>query len=183
MITLNLIPESIREENRLKHVYGLNVRLGLIIFYIMIIISALTQVSKYVLLSSFDAMKAQSDLITKNSKAYNDKASDINSKISLVAQVIHDTHDWNDLVLDISNLMPAGITLTHLYLSQEKKSIRFAGVADTRSDLLKLKEVIDNSGYIGEVKLPISSILEKKNINFDLESKIDYEKHEKISIQ
>jgi hypothetical protein len=174
MITLNLIPESIREENRLKHVYRLNVKLGLIIFYILIIVGVLVQVSKSIIISGFDTVKTQSDIITKNSKAYNERARDINSKISLVGQVVQGNHDWNGLILSIARLMPSGTSLYHLYLNQESKAIRIAGVAETREDLLKLKEVIDKSGYIKPVKLPMSSILEKKDISFDLESKFDY---------
>lgn len=174
MITLNLIPESIREENRLKHVYRLNVKLGLIVFYILIIVGVLVQVTKNVIVSGFDTVKAQSETITKNSKAYNERARDINSKIALVGQVVQDNHDWNGLILNIARLMPAGTSLYHLYLNQESKSIRIAGVAETREDLLKLKEVIDKSGFIKPVKLPMANILEKQNISFDLESKFDY---------
>lgn len=181
MITLNLIPESIREENRLKHVYRLNVHLGLIIFYIMIIVSVLTQVSKNILISGFDSVMAQSDAITKNSKAYNDRAKEINAKISLVGRVVQDNHDWNGLILDVSRLLPVGVSLSYLSFNQETKSIRLVGLADTRDSLLKLKEVIDKSGYIKEVKLPMANIIEKKDINFDLQSTLDYGKHEMIN--
>jgi hypothetical protein len=174
MITLNLIPESIREENRLKHVYRLNVKFGLIILYILIIVGVLVQVSKNIVVSGFDTVMTQSEIITKNSKAYNERARDINSKISLVGQVVQDNHDWNGLILGIARLLPPGITLYHLYLNQESKSIRIAGMAETRDDLLMLKDVIDKSGYIKPVKLPMSNILEKKDISFDLESKFDY---------
>lgn len=181
MITLNLIPESIREENRLKHVYGLNVRLGLIIFYAVLTIAVLTQVSKYVLANGYEAVTAQMNLISSNSRAYNEKAKEINSRIAVVSEVVRDSHDWNNMILDISNLLPRGIALSSLSINLETKSVRFAGMAETRNDLLSFKDSIDKSGYIKEVKLPMANILEKKNIYFDLESKLDYEMHDKIS--
>lgn len=178
MITLNLIPESIREENRLKHVYRLNVRLGMIIFYTMVIAGVLAQVSRNIIVSGFETVKAQSEQVTKNSKAYNDRARDINAKIALVGQVVQADRDWNALVLSIAELMPKGTVLYGLSLNQESKSVRLSGVAETRNDLLKLKERIDNSGFINPIKLPTASILEKTNISFNLESRLDLDKYD-----
>lgn len=176
MITLNLIPESIREENRLKNVFWLNVRLGMIIIYISVIVATLIQIARYTLADNYQSIHAQADLVIKNSQAYNARTKELNERIKVLTEVTKSGHDWNDLIMKIANLLPNGVTLSLLSVNQETQAIRLVGVASTRDDLLKLKANIGESKYLEDVKLPMSSILEKENIAFDINSKLDVTK-------
>ncbi len=183
MITLNLIPETIREENRLKHVYKLNFRLALILTYFILIISTILIIGRFVLNKISDEAVSQTNLLSKNSNSYNQKIKEINSEISAVGDALVSRHHWDKLLIDIYNLIPSNIKITNLKIDQQNKSIAMTVIAVNRDDLLKFKESINKSGYISEIDLPISAILQKDNIVYSFTSKLDFVNHENMTLE
>jgi hypothetical protein len=180
MITLNLIPESIREENRLKHVYRLNVHLAKITVYMTIVITSLVIITRLVLVNAYDNAETELAFITENTRGYNTNIKELNDKIALVSQVANSVRDWDKLIIRVGNLTPKGITLTFMKLNQPTQTIQITGMAETRDDLLKFKDIVNNSGFIENVDIPISSLLEKNNIPFSFSSKLDFKKQEAL---
>ena len=181
MITLNLIPESIRNENRLKHVYKLNFRLVTIAFFYLLILSTIILVSARVLVSTSTNALDQINFISQNSKAYNAKIKDLNNKIDAIDVVIVAHHRWDRLITDVYNLMPVGVKITNLRISQLNQSITMSVFAATRDDLLVLKDRINSSGYIEPIELPMNIILQKKDISFNFTSKLKFSDHENVN--
>jgi len=180
MITLNLIPETIRAENRLKHVYKLNFRLALILAYFSIFICAILITGTMVLAKIDTEALAQTDFITVNTKAYNFKIRDINNEISAIGEALFTRHHWDLLLTNIYNLVPARVKITNLKLDEPTQLITMTVLAETRDDLLKFKDAINNSGYIAPIDLPMSAILQKTNISFNFSSKLNFAQHEKM---
>lgn len=182
MITLNLIPESIREENKLKHVYVLNVHLGTLSIYLSVIIASLIIILRLVLNHGYVNAQEQLAVIDSNNAPYNKKIREINKKINIVSQAVGQTHSWDKLIIDFGNIIPHGVTLTYLKIDLKSESLIFSGVADTRDNLLKLKSIIGDSTYIQPVEIPLSSLMEKENIRFSFTTKINIAKHDELTM-
>lgn len=181
MITLNLIPESIREENKLKHVYILNVHLGTLSIYLSVIIASLIIILRLVLNQGYVNAQEQLAVIDSNNEPYNKKIREINKKINTVSQAVGQSHDWDRLIIDFGNIIPDGITLTYLKIDQKSEALIFSGVADTRDNLLLLKSIISDSDYILPIDIPLSSLMEKENIRFSFTTKINFAEHGELT--
>ena len=175
MITLNLIPESIRKENQLRHVYRLNVGLAKLVVCFAIAIASLSFIVKVMLSNTYNQAEEELTFISKNAEPYNQKIRELNTKVNIISQVTDGPRDWDKLIVKIGNMLPAGITLSYLKIDQTTQTIQLSGQAATRDDLISFKSLINSSGYIKEVDIPIGSLLAKNNIPFSFSSKINFE--------
>ncbi|NTU98755.1 hypothetical protein HGA64_01980 [Candidatus Falkowbacteria bacterium] len=175
MITINLISEKKKQEIKFKHIYALLKKLDFVLLIVVCSIAMLILGSKIILQNSFNQTISQTTLITKNSQGYNNKVHDINSKISSVEQVQKDFYVWSKLFTELDMDLPSGIRLTYIKAGNDKAVI-LRGVATTREELLNFKAKLEKSLIISDPVLPISSILNKEDIHFEINAKLNLEK-------
>jgi hypothetical protein len=134
------------------------------------------QIGVFVLNDNLKTINKQSLLIDKNTQSYNQRAREINDKIKTVDQIVSSDCDCNAVIGRLVSLLPGGVKLSYLKIDRETGKAKLSGLAEKRDDLLSLKDNIDSSGFLGEIKLPVNSILEKENIRFNIESELDLSK-------
>lgn len=78
----------------------------------------------------------------------------------------------SDNILDIARILPPDIKLRSLNLSRRANRIDIYGTANTRPSLLAFEEALRKLGWINEIHAPASRLLEKENINFELQLKV-----------
>ncbi|MCK4553818.1 PilN domain-containing protein [Candidatus Parcubacteria bacterium] len=173
MLTLNLIPQQLKKAIKFKRVYALLKKMNCILIIIAVIVAIILLIAKLILQNNFNKVVEQTSLITKSSQGYNVKVRDINSRLNQVLQIQKDFIAWSDLIEDLANRTPDGITFSSVKINKEKSLINIRGNAKQRDDLLMLKQNMEESLIYSEVEFPLQNILQKENINFDISAKLN----------
>lgn len=173
MLRLNLISEELKQNIKLKHIYKMLKRAIFLLIIITIFIAIIFLVSKIILQNNFNKIVEQTTLITKNSQGRNTKIREINIKINYVDEIQNDYIEWSYLLEDLARNINNNIIFNLINIDGEEKKIELKGIAISRNSLLLLKDGLDDSDIFINIDFPISNILEKKDINFEIKADIN----------
>jgi len=173
MLTLNLISEELKKEIKLRHLYLFIKKINLTLIIITIIAAIILLAAKTILQAKFNDIVDQTTLVTKNNQGYNLKIRDINSRIDFVEKVQNDFVPWSSLLKTIADITPNDISLNYLKINYEKKTIKIKGNAGLRQSLLNFKQKMETTTIFEDINFPIKNILEKENIDFEIDAKIN----------
>ena len=96
----------------------------------------------------------------------------INEKITNLKGVQTDYIKWSAYLAEFSTLIPPEITLSELAVSQETNKIQIRGLAPLRDDFLALKSNLENSPLLENIDSPISNLIKREEINFELSASL-----------
>lgn len=173
MLALNLVSQELKQEIKSRHIYSLLKKMNFIIIIITIIIAIILLVAKIILQNNFNKVVAQTTLVTSSSKKYTDKVRKINSQINSIAKIQKEHIYWSHLLIILSEMSPDDVRFSQLKINKEKKTLTIRGHADSRDNLLKLKNNLEKSEIFSDIESPIQNILQKENINFELNTKLN----------
>jgi Tfp pilus assembly protein PilN len=171
MLTLNIIPEELKKDNKLMTIYLSTKKLMIIFLLFFIIYAAALFGAKIILRSHYEETDNEANLLTKNTENYSKQVGAINAQINAVETIQNNTVFWSYLIEFFSNKLPNGIILKTLQVDKETKIINLSGVAETRDALLLLKSLLEADKTFSDINLPIKSLLEKENISFSIQTK------------
>lgn len=172
MITLNIIPEDLKNEIKLNdHFKFYKKTIGLILFT-SILFSAILFSAKIILATQQSSTDQQNTIATKNTENYSKQVNEINIQLKEIKNIQKNDTDWTDFFIKIGEYTGNEIKISRLYASKTDNSLRITGVAKTRDNLLTFKNNLEKSKYFSNINLPISSLLEKENINFEISATI-----------
>ena len=80
---------------------------------------------------------------------------------------------WSNLLKITADITPEDIGLYYLKISLEEQTIKIKGQAGQRASLLDFKEKMAAAAIFEEIDFPLKNILEKENINFEINAKIN----------
>jgi len=95
-----------------------------------------------------------------------------NNLLININQIQSEYTNWTSELKNISSLVPPGVTLSSFVLQKNTSEFKFTGKAATRDALLNFKDSLENSDFFTEIQSPISNLLTKVNINFELSGKL-----------
>lgn len=173
MLTLNLISEELKKEIKLRHLYLFIKKINLTLIIITIVVAIILLVAKTILQTKFNDIVDQTTLVTKNNQGYNIKIRDINSRLDFVEKVQNDFIPWSNLLKTVADITPNDISLNYLKINFADQTIQIKGKAGLRENLLDFKQKMENTTIFKEINFPIQNILEKENINFEINAKIN----------
>ena len=173
MLTLNLISEELKKEIKLRHLYLFIKKINLSLIIITIVIVIILLVAKTILQIKFNDIVDQTTLVTKNNQGYNNKIKNINSKIDFVEKIQNNFIPWSNLLKTIANITSKDIGLYYLKINFEEQTIKIKGKAGLRESLLDFKQKMEATAIFENIDFPIKNILEKENINFEINAKIN----------
>jgi hypothetical protein len=169
MLKLNLVSAELKKQIKLQHVYKMLRRANYILIIITIFIAVVILTAKVILQNNFNKVTAETTLITKNSQSFDERARKINSRLFILDDIQNDFVPWSMFMEDIARDIPSGIKLTLFEIEKENSLVKFRGKAETRDILITLKESLEKKQYLNKINFPVSSLLEKENINFSLD--------------
>lgn len=103
-------------------------------------------------------------------KYYENKFSEINTKLSKISDITRGQVYWSELFLKLNNTVPDSVEISGL--STKNFSVSLAGKAKTRDDLLLFKESLDKEECFEDVNLPLSNLVSKEDVVFQIDLKI-----------
>lgn len=173
MLTLNLISDELKKEIKLRHLYLLIKKINLTLIIITIAAAIVLLSAKTILQTQFNNIVNQTTLITKNSQGYNNKIKIINSKLDFVETIQNNFIPWSNLLKTVADITTGDIGLSYLKINLEEQTIKIKGRAGQRDSLLDFKQKMEASTIFREIDFPLKNILEKENINFEINAKIN----------
>ncbi len=176
MLSLNLISDELKNEIKLRRLYLFIKKISLVLIAIAIFTATILLTAKIILQIKFNNTVNQMTLVTKNNQGYNNKVRDINGKINFVEKVQNDFVPWSNALKIISEITPSGINVNYLKINLGEQSVKIKGKAGLRENLLDFKQKMESSEIFKDIDFPIKNILEKENIDFEINSKINYER-------
>jgi len=173
MLHLNLISEELREDIKLRHIYKMLKRVIFFLMVITIFVAIIFLISKIILQNSFNKIVEQTTLITKSSQGRNTKIREINAKIDYINEMQGNYIEWSYLIEYLARNINNDITFNSIKINKEEGKIDLKGVARSRDNLLLLKKELDNSDMFANIDFPLSNILEKNDINFEIKADLN----------
>jgi Tfp pilus assembly protein PilN len=167
IITLNLIsPEQrglLRQRGTVDELRGLAVS----VLFVVIFASTATFSARYLLTTI-------SDLFTSNAQvtvaATTVKELDTNIA-KLISNEINTEVNWPNFLARLSELVPTHVTIDTLDVVVDG-SVRISGEADTRSDLLKFQQQLQDSDVVSHLYSPVKNLLQPAKIVFELTAQL-----------
>lgn len=184
MLRLNLVSIELRKQIKLQHIYKMLKRANYVLIIITIFIAIVILTAKLILQNNFNKIVEETTLITKNSQSFNDRARKINSYLISLGEIQNGFVPWSYFIEDIAKDMPDNIYLSLFKIEKNSGLLKLRGFAKDRDSLVALKDFLEKKTYLSDINFPVSNLLEKENIDFSLDIKLDLNQAKEIfSIQ
>jgi len=173
MLTLNLISGELKKEIKLRHLYLFIKKINLTLIIITIVVTIILLIAKIILQVKFNDIVDQTTLVTKNNQGYNIKIRDINKRLDFIEKIQNDFIPWSNLLKTMAEITSSDINLNYLKINFAEQTIKIKGKAGLRDSLLDFKQKMEATTIFKNIDFPIKNILEKENINFEINAKIN----------
>lgn len=181
MLSLNLISRELKKEINLKRVSAVIKKMSAILIVAAALFAIILSTAKIILRNNLNQALERANLVADAENPYIAKIKNINSKIIAAQSIQNDYIPWTLTLENLTNLTPRGITYSYLKIDKIGGQASLRGLADMRENLLELKNNLNNSNLFSEVKSPMENILQKENINFSIDMKLNIDKIKKIT--
>lgn len=174
MLTLNLVSLEQKKEIKIRRIYSLVKNLNLILIVVTITIAIILLVAKMILQSKSNDIISQITLnIGGSTSIYNKKVKEINNKIHFIEKIQNEFIPWSNLFKSLADITPADISFNYIKINSQDRTIKIKGRADYRSSLLNFKDKMSATSYFEDIEFPIKNILEKENVDFEINAKLN----------
>jgi hypothetical protein len=176
MLRLNLLSDETKNDLKFRRLYSLVVNIDYMLL-VGAMFLALVFLGSYQLLSvTYKEFSGKEAVAGSDGKKYVEKAKEINDKLRIASKVQTDFVKTSRILKELSSRIPEGISLSYIKIDLSNKSIKIAGLAKERETLLSLKEKIMESQVFNEVDSPLQNILQKEDVEFEMNIKLDLTK-------
>lgn len=178
-IKLNLIPSYKKEE--IKKSYRLRVLLkweGELFLILFLFIAGLVSMDYILKINAFSANYSSSVATKESSQSkaiekYDNEIKDMNSLVSKVNKIQSGQLYWSKFLMKFDDKVLSGIEIDNLTTQNYKISL--TGKSDNRDNLLALKSGIEKDECFDAVNLPLSNLISKENMVFQMDFQIKKE--------
>lgn len=173
-VKLNLIPPvrrfEISQANKLRFVLHWEVNLAFIVGVFIALLASLNY------LLQINLQTQLSEVENKDKSRY-ERISELDSSFEKMNEQIYfdeliqsDQLYWSNMLKELGESLPRGIRAVKM--ANKDYKFLLAGTADTRDTLVSMKESLSQNDCFSEVNLPLSSLVSRENIDFQVEFNI-----------
>lgn len=175
VITINLLS---KEKKKMLKEYLLILFIKDFAAYTFILSAAVGMVllfSQIILANTFNDTISRTALVTREYGGMNAMIREANRKLRKISEIESEFTPWSEVLIRVALLTPGNITLTSLVSEASTRDVLLRGVAKTREDLLNMTRAFEASNFFVSIESPISNLLIKEDILFDLKMKVSEE--------
>ncbi|MFC1644927.1 PilN domain-containing protein [Patescibacteria group bacterium] len=170
-ITVNLIPEKRKKEIKKRRLSRFIVwQEFLVIFALLVFTSLLFSINFILKIELENVQKLGEDNTSKNEfievRGYEDEFKRINKEVSLIRSIQKNDFYWTNIFYELSGNTPDNIVLESLNTNENKVSL--LGQSATRDNLIDFKNNLEASDCFYGVDVPLSDIVIKEDIDFEM---------------
>lgn len=174
-ITLNLIPPFEKERLRRKKQLRMLVRWefalsALLVIFILTLVSV-----NYIFSLNISLLLAErgQGAEYKKIEELQNNIKEINADVLEVEKIQKGQLYWTRLGELLNRSIPDGIMLKSV--ATKNYGISLSGKSDTRGELVKLKEALEKEECVSELNFPLSNLISKEDVDFQIDFKIKKE--------
>ena len=176
MIHLNILPTSLKKENRLKIIFFSLKKFLYVIIILICLYATLLLILRFILELHYIKTVNENAQLSKTTETYTRHVKEINKEIVNIDSIQKNFTRWSQFIVYLSNNANSNIRFEELTINKAKNTLTIQGFAPTRNDLLSFKETLEKSTFLSEINFPIRNLLEKENIDFEITANfISYE--------
>lgn len=97
---------------------------------------------------------------------------EFNSSLSSIKAIQRSYTKWTTVLADLARILPRGIVLSTFEANKPSGTFSIKGTAAARSDLLAFQQALAELPTFVDMSTPVSNLLERENIAFELEGKL-----------
>ncbi len=174
-IKINLLPQNKKEEIARVSLFHAILGWELTILFIMSLVIVFLFGVDHLLKLNLQLVSESKDSAFSNAqyetvKYYENKFSEINSKLSKISGITRGQIYWSELFLKLNGAAPDNIEISGL--STNNFSVSLAGEAKTRDDLLLFEDNLSKNDCFENINLPLSNLVSKDNVVFQMDLEI-----------
>lgn len=174
--TLNLLPPERRHQFEQLLLFSALRRMLIIIGVTIAVASVALAGAKFLLSRELQrqhnaTILAQERVTAIGGGSLDQQIRQFNVQLSTVSNLQKEAQPWTQMLHDFFGTVPAGIRLTQIDIDGKQKTITVRGMADLRDDLLAWQQRIAASQRFQNPTTPISNLLQREHIAFELEMK------------
>lgn len=180
MITLNLLPPIQRTEIKREAIYLAIENSLTVLLLVLIALALILFFAKKILENNFKELATQGIQTTIETSGLNRKIQDINGTLKIIEGIQKKSRNILPFVLEFGlptqtgQFVPEKIKINSLQINLEENTINIKGWASTRSDLLRFKENLESSDKFTGVKIPLTNLLERRDVEFDIAAQLNH---------
>lgn len=172
MIHLNLLPPGEKENLKMEKIqHGLwlwtALVAGVLIFFLIMLATVYFSIISVSKTAEEDFNLIQASAQGKNLKSQQDLIKDFNLKLGRI-EILQKEHKYYSTVLiELIQFLPEGVRLENLTIDEKNQAI-LSGFAPRREEIIALKDNLEKSKKIANVKNPLSNLIKQTDISFYL---------------
>lgn len=116
---------------------------------------------------------ASSLLVSRSAPPPNEDIRNLNNQTKSVIAAGQEYYPITPKVMEIINTLPPDIKLSGFSINRESNTVIISGTAATRDAMLEYQKVVGTIEWIKGVTIPKSQLLQKENINFEIQGNIN----------
>lgn len=172
MIALNLLSPIQKDALRARIIYAMIERFMIMLVMSMLIASIILLLVKIRLTQNLSQVVARQILSTEYVTVNRD-IKELNRLIGRVEAIQGQFISPSLLIRDFASRTPNGIMITGFDAELRTRSLRIAGIALERADLLAFEAALKESSFVDRIESPISNLFQKRSVNFQVQAILD----------
>lgn len=112
-------------------------------------------------------------LISKDSQNYANQTNNINTKVNRALTIQSEYVSYSSLLREITLISNQKISYNLIRVDSNANNVSLSGKSSDRDSLLELKEKMEKSEFFTGIELPLSNLLEKNDIYFDIKASLN----------
>lgn len=172
LLRLNIIPEEYETRFRVRRIYITARQLMMILIIYMLLLASLLLLARFILQREFTRIVNETSLVTADNRALERKVDTLNDFVKSISVVQNKHIAWTPIMLNVSEATPPGVILNNIVFDSEKNGT-ISGTANTRNDLLTLRDNLNTISAFTDINLPITDLVTSQNLTFNLKFKVD----------
>src|SRR3989339_202246 len=174
MIKINLLSDQEKNERLVDKKVGTIVRLGLSIFFALIILASVMFSALVILEINLKSVREETKTYSVGSVKKIEETEQLLKDVESVSQKIAKNSQnvpyWGKILETISTISPDGVKITNVHI--EKEHVKLPGFSETREGFLAFQEGLKKD-YFTNFSSPISNLVSPKDFSFMVEFDVE----------
>ena len=171
MLMLNYASEELKKEAKYRRIYHVLKKTCYFFVALIFFVSAIMYSAKIFLTKEYNSLVKEKDSLTSSFAAQNTILKETNQKIKAVEEIERNITPILDNLKQLSDNKIENVKFTSLKIDLINNKITVIANAQTRDELMKYKEILQNIKSYKELKFITPDLTEKNNVNFNFETK------------
>ncbi len=170
MLKLNLLPPEEKIESSLKWKYFVIKNFILLNLTTTLVVAIVLFAAKLALIHELERVKSQAILVKDTYQKINKEINNFNKKLGFISSMQNDFIPWSQILYSFftNHFTDNNITIKTIEFDTINNTFTMSGIAATRNDLIALRDSLNKSELIENLDIPLSYLLKKENIEFNL---------------